>query len=76
MSRVIIIGCGGVAKVAIHKCCQLDDVFTDLLIASRTKEKCDEVKKELEGKTKARIETRKIDANSYDELVRIFYRYG
>ena len=75
MSRVIIIGCGGVAKVAIHKCCQLDDVFTDLLIASRTKEKCDEVKKELEGKTKTRIETRKIDANSYDELVKLFKEY-
>ena len=75
MSRVIIIGCGGVAKVAIHKCCQLDDVFTDLLIASRTKEKCDEVKKELEGKTKTRIETRKIDANSFDELVKLFKEY-
>ena len=37
MSRVVVIGCGGVAQVAIAKCCQLDDVFTELCIASRTK---------------------------------------
>ena len=36
MSKVLIIGCGGVASVAIHKCCQVPDVFTDICIASRT----------------------------------------
>ena len=41
MSRVLVIGCGGVANVAIRKCCQVDDVFTELCIASRTKSKCD-----------------------------------
>ena len=40
MSRVLVIGCGGVASVAIQKCCQADTVFTELCIASRTKEKC------------------------------------
>ena len=28
MSRVLVIGCGGVASVAIQKCCQADEVFT------------------------------------------------
>lgn len=41
MSRVLVIGCGGVASVAIQKCCQVSDVFTELCIASRTKSKCD-----------------------------------
>ena len=41
MSRVLIIGCGGVATVAINKCCQNSDVFTEICIASRTKSKCD-----------------------------------
>ena len=36
MSRVLVIGCGGVASVAIQKCCQADEVFTELCIASRT----------------------------------------
>lgn len=35
MSRVLVIGCGGVAGVAIHKCCQVSEVFTELCIASR-----------------------------------------
>ena len=39
MSRVLVIGCGGVASVAIQKCCQADEVFTELCIASRTKDK-------------------------------------
>ena len=34
MSKVLIIGCGGVANVAIRKCCQCDDLFTDICIAS------------------------------------------
>ena len=41
MSRLLVIGCGGVASVAIRKCCQNSDVFTEIMIASRTKEKCD-----------------------------------
>ena len=36
MSRVLVIGCGGVASVAIHKICQVSEVFSDLCIASRT----------------------------------------
>ena len=39
MSKVLVIGCGGVASVAISKCCQVSDVFTELCIASRTKYK-------------------------------------
>ena len=41
MSRLLVIGCGGVAQVAIQKCCQNDEVFKELCIASRTKSKCD-----------------------------------
>ena len=43
MSKVLIIGCGGVASVAIHKCCQVPEVFTEICIASRTKSKCDKL---------------------------------
>ena len=37
MSRVLVIGCGGVANVAIRKCCSESSVFSELMIASRTK---------------------------------------
>ena len=50
MSKVLIIGCGGVASVAIHKCCQVPEVFTEICIASRTKAKCDKLAAELPGR--------------------------
>ena len=55
MSRLMIIGCGGVASVAVHKCCQNDEVFTDLMIASRTLSKCDALKAKLEAGTRTKI---------------------
>ena len=47
MSKVLVIGCGGVAGVAISKCCQVSEVFTELCIASRTKSKCDADRKSV-----------------------------
>ena len=75
MSRLMIIGCGGVASVAIHKCCQNSEVFTDIMIASRTFSKCDAIKKELEGKTKTRITTATVNADCVDELVALMNEY-
>ena len=57
MSKVLIIGCGGVASVAIHKCCQVPEVFTEICIASRTKAKCDKLAAELAPKTTTKITT-------------------
>ena len=39
--KVLVIGCGGVASVAISKCAQNAEVFSEICIASRTKSKCD-----------------------------------
>ena len=47
MSKVLIIGCGGVASVAIQKCCQNDAVFPEICIASRTVSKCDALKAKI-----------------------------
>ncbi len=51
MGKLLIIGCGGVAGVAIHKCCQNSKTFSEICIASRTKEKCDALKEKLEKTT-------------------------
>ncbi len=71
MSRVLIIGCGGVASVAVHKCCQNSEIFTDICIASRTVSKCDKLKSELEGKTKTNISTASLNADNVDEIVKL-----
>ncbi len=52
MGKVMVIGCGGVASVAIHKICQNDKVFSELCIASRTVSKCDALKGEAGGHDK------------------------
>ncbi|MBQ3512791.1 MAG: saccharopine dehydrogenase family protein [Lachnospiraceae bacterium] len=75
MSRVLIIGCGGVASVAIQKCCQVSEVFTEICIASRTKSKCDELAKKLEGKTSTKITTAQVDADDVNQLVELIQGY-
>lgn len=75
MSRVIIIGCGGVATVAAWKCSQLSDVFESVLIASRTKSKCDELAAKIQPTTKTKITTAHVDANSVEELVKLFKEF-
>lgn len=75
MSRLLIIGCGGVAGVAIHMCCQNSDVFTEICIASRTKSKCDALKEKLSGKTSTVITTAQVDADNVDELVSLIENY-
>ena len=75
MSKVMIIGCGGVASVAVHKCCQNSGVFTELMIASRTKSKCDALKAQLEGKTDTVITTAQVDADKVEELEALIRSY-
>ena len=47
MSKVLIIGAGGVGSVVAHKCALNSQVFTEILLASRTKSKCDKIAAEI-----------------------------
>ena len=71
----MIIGCGGVASVAINKCCQNSEIFDEIMIASRTVSKCDALKEKLEANTKTKITTAKVDADNKDELVALINEY-
>ena len=75
MSKLLVIGCGGVAGVAIAKCCQNSSVFTELCIASRTKAKCDAVKEKLQPTTATVITTAQVDADSKEQLVELIKAY-
>jgi len=78
MGKVIIIGAGGVASVAAHKVAQNSDVFTEIMIASRTKAKCDALAKAIEAKglvPAGSIKTAKVDADNVEELVALFNEY-
>jgi len=74
MGKALIIGAGGVASVAIHKCVENYEVFEEICIASRTKSKCDALKEKLDG-GKCKITTAKVDADSVEELVALIKSY-
>ena len=71
MGKVLVIGCGGVAGVAIHKICQNDKEFQELCIASRTVSKCDALKEKLQNTTKTKITTAQVNADKVEELVKL-----
>ena len=76
MSKVILIGAGGVGTVVAHKMAQNAEVFTDILIASRTKAKCDALAEAIGKYGKgARISTAQVDADNVAELVALFRSY-
>ena len=62
---VLIIGAGGVGRVVTHKCAQLPEVFGNIILASRTKSKCDAIAAELDRP----IITASVDADSVPEVV-------
>ena len=69
MGKVLIIGAGGVATVAAHKVAQNADVFTEIMIASRTKSKCDAIVEAIGNKA---IKTAQVDADDVEQLVALF----
>ncbi len=74
MAKILIIGCGGVAAVAIQKCAKKADVFSEICIASRTVSKCDALKEKLAGATAAKITTAQVDADNVEELIALIER--
>lgn len=69
MAKVIIIGAGGVGSVVAHKCAQLPEVFSELLMASRTVSKCEQIAKSVLEKTGRTLRTMTLDADNVAETV-------
>ncbi len=65
MSKVLIIGAGGVGNVVTHKCAQLPEVFSEIVLASRTEEKCRHIAEQIERP----IVTTQVDADSVPQLL-------
>jgi saccharopine dehydrogenase (NAD+, L-lysine-forming) len=72
MSKVLIIGAGGVSGVVVHKCAALPDVFSEIMLASRTKSKCDAIAAQLSRP----IQTAQVDADNVPQLVALIQSFG
>jgi saccharopine dehydrogenase (NAD+, L-lysine-forming) len=68
MGKVLIIGAGGVGTVVAHKMASLPEVFSEIMLASRTKSKCDAIAERIGNN---RIQTAQVDADNVPELVEL-----
>ncbi len=71
MSRILIIGAGGVGNVVAKKCAQLPEVFTSITLASRTASKCEAIAAEVKERYGIVMTTMEVDADKVDDIVRV-----
>ena len=72
MSKVLIIGAGGVGRVVASKCADNPDVFSEIMLASRTVSKCEVIAREV---GKGRIQTAQLNADNVPEVVALINRF-
>jgi saccharopine dehydrogenase (NAD+, L-lysine-forming) len=75
MGKVLIIGAGGVGTVVVNKVAQNTDVFTEIMLASRTKSKCDIIAADIKKRFGVDIKTAQVDADNVPELVTLLNNY-
>ena len=75
MSKIIIIGAGSVGRVTAYKCAQNKEIFSKIILASRTLVKCEEIAKSVFRDTGTKIHIEQVDANQIKDLVVLFKKY-
>ena len=75
MGKVLIIGAGGVGTVVVNKVAQNTDVFTEIMLASRTKSKCDIIAADVKKRFGVEVKTAQVDADNVPELVTLLNAY-
>jgi saccharopine dehydrogenase (NAD+, L-lysine-forming) len=75
MSRVLIIGAGGVGQVVAHKCAMNPQVFTEICLASRTLSKVEAIAKDVQHRTGRVLRTARVDADKVPEVVALIKEF-
>ena len=75
MQSVLVIGAGGVSHVTVHKMASLSKIFTNIILASRTIDKCLKIKKSVKKKYNADITIIELDADNVNETVSIINKF-
>ena len=75
MARLLIIGAGGVSRVATFKAAMNSDIFEEIVLASRTKSKCNSIAKDIKERLNIEIKTEEIDAMDVDKTAKLIEKY-
>ena len=75
MSRVVIIGAGGVGSVVAHKCAQLPEIFSEIMLASRTLSRCRAVAADVKQRSGRELAVAQVDADDVGALCRLFREF-
>ena len=73
MGKVLIIGAGGVGTVVAHKMAELPEIFTEILLASRTKSKCDKIASRIGSPN---LKTAQVNADDVPQLVELIRAFS
>ena len=76
MTKVLVIGAGGVGSVAVHKMAMNPDIFPDITLASRRKFKCDAIAESVKERTGVTIKTAEVDADHIDATAALIRSVG
>ena len=71
MSKVLVIGAGGVGSVAVHKMAKWPDMFSEITLASRRVAKCDAIANSVKSRTGVSIITAELDADNVEATTRL-----
>ncbi|MGB7410256.1 MAG: saccharopine dehydrogenase family protein [Sphingopyxis granuli] len=76
MSKVLVIGAGGVGSVAVHKMAMNADIFPSITLASRRRFKCDAIAESVKARTGVTIATAEVDADDIDATAALIRQVG
>ena len=76
MSKVLVIGAGGVSSVCVHKMAMNADIFPEIHLASRTQSKCDAIAASVKTRTGVEVPTYEIDAEEVPAMVNLINKVG
>ncbi len=72
----MIIGAGGVGRVVTHKCAQHPEVFSEILLASRTHSKCEAIVADVRRASQhPALHTAAVDAEDVPQLVALIRKF-
>jgi saccharopine dehydrogenase (NAD+, L-lysine forming) len=75
MGKVLIIGAGGVSNVVVHKCASLPDIFSEIVLASRTLKKCEEIANRVQNKYNRKVTIEQVDADNIAQTVALIKKH-